>query len=65
MKHLLVYSILPQPCTHEDLEEFNPELDPAPSIGPLGVNLEKATPVRHVRKIHRFQEKSLQSTSRQ
>ena len=25
--------ILPQPCTHDDLEEFNPELDPAPSIG--------------------------------
>ena len=33
MKHLLVCLILPQPCTHEDLEEFNPELDPAPSIG--------------------------------
>ena len=33
MKHLLVCPILPQPCTHEDLEEFNPELDPAPSIG--------------------------------
>ena len=24
MKHLLVCPILPQPCTHEDLEEFNP-----------------------------------------
>ena len=33
IKHLLVCPILPQPCTHEDLEEFNPELDPAPSIG--------------------------------
>ena len=33
MKHLLVCPILPQPCTHEDLEEFNPELDPAPSVG--------------------------------
>ena len=33
MKHPLVCPILPQPCTHEDLEEFNPELDPAPSIG--------------------------------
>ena len=34
MKHLLVCHILPQPCTHENLEEFNPELGPAPSIGP-------------------------------
>ena len=25
MKHLLVCHILPQPCTHEDLEEFNPQ----------------------------------------
>ena len=33
MKHLLVCPILPQPCTHEDLEEFNPELDPVPSMG--------------------------------
>ena len=33
MKHLLVCPILPQPCTHEDLEEFNPELDPVPIIG--------------------------------
>ena len=24
MKHLLVCPILPKPCTHEDLEEFNP-----------------------------------------
>ena len=24
MKHLLVCPILPQPCTHDDLEEFNP-----------------------------------------
>ena len=31
----------------------------------IGVNLEQATPVRSVRKIHKFQEKSLQSTSRQ
>ena len=26
MKHLLVCPILPQPCTHEDLEEFNPRV---------------------------------------
>ena len=32
-KHLLVSTIPPQPCTHEDPEEFNPELDPASSIG--------------------------------
>ena len=31
----------------------------------IGVNLEQATPVRSVRNIHKFQEKSLQSTSRQ
>ena len=24
MKHMPVRPILPQPCTHEDLEEFNP-----------------------------------------
>ena len=33
MKHLLACPIPPQPCTYEDLEEFNPELDPVPSIG--------------------------------
>ena len=33
MKQLLVCPILPQPCTHEYLEEFNPELDSAPIIG--------------------------------
>ena len=32
-KHLLVYPILPQPSTHEDLEKFNPELDHAPRMG--------------------------------
>ena len=32
-KHLLVCPILPQTCTHEGMEEFNPEVDPAPSIG--------------------------------
>ena len=31
----------------------------------IGVNLEQAIPVRPVREIHKFQEKSLQSTSRQ
>ena len=33
MKHLLACSALPQPCTHEELEEFIPELDHAPCIG--------------------------------
>ena len=33
MKHLLVCPVMPQPCTNDDLEEFNPELDHAPSIG--------------------------------
>ena len=32
MKLLLVCPILPHLCTHEHLEEFNPELDRAPSI---------------------------------
>ena len=33
MTHLLVCQILPQPCAHEYLEGFNPEIYPAPSIG--------------------------------
>ena len=33
MKHLLVCPILPQPCTHEDLEEFDPRARSCASIG--------------------------------
>ena len=48
MKHLLVCPILPQHCTHEDLEEFNPQLDHAPSIGRESCSDSKRRPNRHV-----------------
>ena len=34
MKYLLACPNLPEPCTHEDLEEFNPEISTVSSIGP-------------------------------